>query len=223
MATNCHQRFAMTACDILNQDRQRKGADSCLAIRHKDAMTDDEIIFAVEAFAFDAGPVTAERRNRGFTLFHVATGKRPSHACARSKGMTGCSTSFIGRCGRNAGSTSAPLAARPPRSTRRCASSPKPQFSGSPRKIKIKNAQSRAKATPKNLNMTDMCPSASVTMAYVSLGSAARFSSRNASIASLRRGAASSQSVRKEAMIRTSYEAVTALTFQLDQWGRLTG
>jgi len=78
-------------------------------------------------------------------------------------------------------------------------------------------------ATPKNLNMTDMCPSASVTMAYVSLGSAARFSSRNASIASLRRGAASSQSVRKEAMIRTSYEAVTALTFQLDQWGRLTG
>ena len=80
-----------------------------------------------------------------------------------------------------------------------------------------------AKATPKNLNMTDMCPSASVTMAYVSLGSAARFSSRNASIASLRRGAASSQSVRKEAMIRTSYEAVTALTFQLDQWGRLTG
>jgi hypothetical protein len=64
----------MTACDILNQDGQRKGADSCLAIRHKDAMTDDEIIFAVEAFAFDAGPVTAERRNRGFTLFHVATG-----------------------------------------------------------------------------------------------------------------------------------------------------
>jgi len=43
----------MTACDILNQDGQRKGADSCLAIRHKDAMTDDEIIFAVEAFAFD--------------------------------------------------------------------------------------------------------------------------------------------------------------------------
>ena len=64
----------MTACDILNQDGQRKGADSRLAIRHKDAMTDDEIIFAVEAFAFDAGPVTAERRNRGFTLFHVATG-----------------------------------------------------------------------------------------------------------------------------------------------------
>ena len=64
----------MTACGILNQDGQRKGADSCLAIRHKDAMTDDEIIFAVEAFAFDAGPVTAERRNRGFTLFHVATG-----------------------------------------------------------------------------------------------------------------------------------------------------
>jgi hypothetical protein len=60
-------------------------------------------------------------------------------------------------------------------------------------------------------------------MAYVLLGSAARFSSRNASIASLRRGAASSQSVRKEAMILTSYEAVTALTFQLDQWGRLTG
>jgi len=78
-----------------------------------------------------------------FTLFHVATGT-PSHACARSKGMAGCSTSFIGRCGRNAGSTSAPLAARSPRSTRRCASSPKPRSSGSPRKTKIKNAQSRA-------------------------------------------------------------------------------
>jgi hypothetical protein len=49
------------------------GADSRLAILHKDAMRDDEIIFAVEAFRFDAGPVTAERRNHGFTLIHVAT------------------------------------------------------------------------------------------------------------------------------------------------------
>ena len=37
-------------------------------------MTDDEIIDAVEAFRFDAGPLTAERRNRGFTLIHAATG-----------------------------------------------------------------------------------------------------------------------------------------------------
>ncbi len=37
-------------------------------------MTDDEIIDKVEAFAFDAGRLTAERRNRGFTLIHVMTG-----------------------------------------------------------------------------------------------------------------------------------------------------
>jgi hypothetical protein len=37
-------------------------------------MTDDEIIDTVEAFQFHAGPLTAERRNRGFTLIHVATG-----------------------------------------------------------------------------------------------------------------------------------------------------
>ena len=53
---------------------QGLSADSRPAIHHNGAMTDDEIIFAVEAFRFDAGPVTAERRNRGFTLFHVATG-----------------------------------------------------------------------------------------------------------------------------------------------------
>jgi hypothetical protein len=53
---------------------KRADADSRRAIPHKDAMTDDEIIDAVEAFEFDAGPVTAERRNRGFTLFHVETG-----------------------------------------------------------------------------------------------------------------------------------------------------
>jgi hypothetical protein len=37
-------------------------------------MTDDEIIDKVEAFHFRAGPLTAERRNRGFTLILVATG-----------------------------------------------------------------------------------------------------------------------------------------------------
>lgn len=37
-------------------------------------MTNDEIIAEVEAFEFDAGPLTAERRNRGFTLIHAATG-----------------------------------------------------------------------------------------------------------------------------------------------------
>jgi hypothetical protein len=37
-------------------------------------MTDDEIISAVEAFRFDAGRMTAQRRNRGFTLIHVETG-----------------------------------------------------------------------------------------------------------------------------------------------------
>jgi hypothetical protein len=37
-------------------------------------MRDEEIITGVEAFEFDAGPLTAERRNRGFTLVHAATG-----------------------------------------------------------------------------------------------------------------------------------------------------
>jgi hypothetical protein len=45
-------------------------------------MTDDEIIAKVEAFRFDEGPVTAERRNRGFTLIHMATGTRPYVAAA---------------------------------------------------------------------------------------------------------------------------------------------
>ncbi len=37
-------------------------------------MTDDDIIQLIENFAFDAGPVVAERRNRGFTLIHAETG-----------------------------------------------------------------------------------------------------------------------------------------------------
>jgi hypothetical protein len=37
-------------------------------------MTDDEIIDVVEAYRLDAGPLTAERRNRGFSLIHLATG-----------------------------------------------------------------------------------------------------------------------------------------------------
>jgi hypothetical protein len=37
-------------------------------------MRDEEIIRRVEAFRFHAGAMTAERRNRGFTLMHVATG-----------------------------------------------------------------------------------------------------------------------------------------------------
>ena len=49
-------------------------ADSRGAIPQNGAMTDDEIIDAVEAFQFAAGPLTAERRNRGFTLIHAATG-----------------------------------------------------------------------------------------------------------------------------------------------------
>jgi hypothetical protein len=47
---------------------------SRLTIHHNSAMTDDEILDEVEAFQFDAGPVTAERRKRGFTLIYVATG-----------------------------------------------------------------------------------------------------------------------------------------------------
>ncbi len=119
---------------------------SRLAIHHNGAMTDDEILEEVEALQFDAGPVTAERRNRGFTLIYVATGT----LIARLRPVKGHDglfdiLYFIGGCGRSAGSTSAPLAAWPPRSTRRSASLPKPRFSGSPSKTKIKNAQSRAK------------------------------------------------------------------------------
>jgi len=40
-------------------------------------MTDDDIIQLIENFAFDAGPVVAERRNRGFTLIHARN--RGSH------------------------------------------------------------------------------------------------------------------------------------------------
>ena len=36
-------------------------------------MTDDDIIQLIENFAFDAGPVVAQRRNRGFTLIHAET------------------------------------------------------------------------------------------------------------------------------------------------------
>jgi hypothetical protein len=37
-------------------------------------MNDDDIIGFIENFKFDAGPVAVERRNRGFTLIHAATG-----------------------------------------------------------------------------------------------------------------------------------------------------
>ena len=37
-------------------------------------MTDEEISRFIEAFDFHAGPVVAERRNRGFTLIHAETG-----------------------------------------------------------------------------------------------------------------------------------------------------
>ena len=62
------------ACDILNRAGRGVGADSRGAVRANDAMTDDEIIDDDEAFQFDAGPVTAERRNRGFTLSRLAPG-----------------------------------------------------------------------------------------------------------------------------------------------------
>jgi hypothetical protein len=37
-------------------------------------MKDDDIIGFIENFKFDAGPVVVERRNRGFSLIHAATG-----------------------------------------------------------------------------------------------------------------------------------------------------
>jgi hypothetical protein len=43
-------------------------------IRYDRAMTNADIVRRVEAFRFRAGPITAEERNRGFTLIHAATG-----------------------------------------------------------------------------------------------------------------------------------------------------
>jgi len=42
-------------------------------IRYDRAMTNADIVRRVEAFRFRAGPITAEERNRGFTLIHAAT------------------------------------------------------------------------------------------------------------------------------------------------------
>jgi hypothetical protein len=52
-----------------NQDK-----DSAAPIHNNGIMTDDDIIQLIENFAFDAGPVVAQRRNRGFTLIHAETG-----------------------------------------------------------------------------------------------------------------------------------------------------
>ncbi len=46
-------------------------------------MPDAAIIQLIETFDFDAGPVAAERCNRGFTLIHAETGV-PSLACVAS-------------------------------------------------------------------------------------------------------------------------------------------
>jgi hypothetical protein len=37
-------------------------------------MRDDDIIRRIERYRFPRAPVTAERRNRGYTLIHAATG-----------------------------------------------------------------------------------------------------------------------------------------------------
>ena len=49
-------------------------------------MTEDDIIQLIENFTFDAGPVVAERRNRGFTLIHAETGV----PIARLRPLGGC-------------------------------------------------------------------------------------------------------------------------------------
>lgn len=48
--------------------------DSAAPIHNNGVMTDDDIIQLIVNFAFDAGPVVAQRRNRGFTLVHAKTG-----------------------------------------------------------------------------------------------------------------------------------------------------
>ena len=48
--------------------------DTGAAIRHNDFMRDDDIIRRIESYRFPRAPVTAERRNRGYTLIHADTG-----------------------------------------------------------------------------------------------------------------------------------------------------
>src|SRR5579871_2773870 len=48
--------------------RPKPGQGQRRAIHDNGVMTDDDIIQLIENFAFDAGPVVAQQRNRGFTL-----------------------------------------------------------------------------------------------------------------------------------------------------------
>jgi len=54
--------------------RPKPGQGQRRAIHDNGVMTDDDIIQLIENFAFDAGPVVAQQRNRGFTLIHAETG-----------------------------------------------------------------------------------------------------------------------------------------------------
>jgi hypothetical protein len=106
-------------------------------------MTDDEIIDTVEAFQFHAGPLTAERRNRGFTLIHVATGT-PIARLNPIKGHDGLFDILYWSLWKERWVPFGLFGGPPPHSIKPCASSQTPQFSGSPGNSKIKNAQSRA-------------------------------------------------------------------------------
>jgi hypothetical protein len=58
----------------LNQPGGKSGDDEKATITHDGGMTDEELVQFLETFKFRAGPVAVERRNRGFTLIHAATG-----------------------------------------------------------------------------------------------------------------------------------------------------
>ena len=125
-------------------------------------MRDEEIIRRVEAFRFHAGAMTVERRNRGFTLIHVATGI----PIARLRKVAGEEDQFDilywSLC-KERWVPSALLAEPSRPSPKPCASSQKPRFSGCSTKAKYKNAQSRAEARAMRIgiNATCMTPRAS--------------------------------------------------------------
>jgi hypothetical protein len=54
---------------------QTKIKDAGAPLRQGHPMRDDDIIRRIERFPFHRAPVTAEWRNKGYTLFHANTGR----------------------------------------------------------------------------------------------------------------------------------------------------
>ena len=110
-------------------------------------MTDDDIIQLIENFAFDAGPVMAQRRNRGFTLIHAKTGV--PIARLRPLGRDDLYEILYWSLRNERWAPFGPFGpfdARRYLPNRPCASSRKPQSFGPPSETGAQNGQSRAEA-----------------------------------------------------------------------------